>query len=60
MVLVNASIILSGAATRSSCSEDPDQAVLQLLGAGQALADLLTGLAAARAETPPKTWSRPW
>ena len=51
MVLLNTSIILSGA-DPEFISEDPDQAVLQLLGAGQALADLLTGLAAARAETP--------
>ena len=51
MVLANTNIILSGA-DPEFISEDPDQAVLQLLGAGQALADLLTGLAAARAETP--------
>ena len=51
MVLANTNIILSGA-DPEFISEDPDQAVLQILGAGQALADLLTGLAAARAETP--------
>jgi methyl-branched lipid omega-hydroxylase len=51
MVLTNTNIILSGA-DPEFISDDPDQAVLQLLGAGQALADLLTGLAAARAEAP--------
>ena len=51
MVLANTSIILSGA-DPEFVSEDLDQAVLQVLGAGQALADLLTGLAAARAEAP--------
>ena len=51
MVLANTNIILSGA-DPEFISEDPDQAVLQILGAGQALADLLTGLAAARAKTP--------
>jgi cytochrome P450 len=51
MVLANTSIILSGA-DPEFLSEDLDQAVIQLLGAGQALADLLTGLAAARAEVP--------
>jgi len=51
MVLANTSIILSGA-DPEFVSEDLDQAVLQVLGAGQALADLLTGLAAARAESP--------
>jgi methyl-branched lipid omega-hydroxylase len=51
MVLANTNIILSGA-DPEFISEDADQAVLQLLGAGQALADLLTGLAAARAEAP--------
>ena len=51
MVLANTNIILSGA-DPEFISEDPDQAVLQLLGAGQALADLLTSLAAARAEAP--------
>ncbi len=51
MVLANTNIILSGA-DPEFISEDADQAVLQLLGAGQALADLLTGLATARAEAP--------
>jgi cytochrome P450 len=51
MVLANTNIILSGA-DPEFISEDPDQAVLQVLGAGQALADLLTGMAAARAEAP--------
>jgi methyl-branched lipid omega-hydroxylase len=51
MVLANTNIILSGA-DPEFLSEDVDQAVLQLLGAGQALADLLTGLAAVRAEKP--------
>jgi methyl-branched lipid omega-hydroxylase len=51
MVLANTNIILSGA-DPEFVSEDLDQAVLQVLGAGQALADLLTGLAAARAEAP--------
>src|SRR5580658_5620443 len=51
MVLTNTNIILSGA-DPELVSEDLDQAVLQILGAGQALADLLTGLAAARAEAP--------
>src|SRR6266849_10657661 len=51
MVLTNTNIILSGA-DPEYLSEDLDQAVLQLLGAGQALADLVTSLAAARAETP--------
>jgi len=51
MVLVNSNIILSGA-DPEFLSEDMDQAVLQLLGAGQALADLVTGLAAERAQAP--------
>ena len=51
MVLTNTNIILSGA-DPEYLSEDLDQAVLQLLGAGQALADLVTSLAAARAGTP--------
>jgi len=51
MVLANTNIILSGA-DPEFISEDADQAVLQLLGAGQALADLLTGLATVRAEAP--------
>jgi cytochrome P450 len=51
MVLANTNIILSGA-DPEFLSEDMDQAVMQLLGAGQALADLVTGLAADRAQTP--------
>jgi len=51
MVLANTNIILSGA-DPEFLSEDPDQAVGQLLGAAQALTDLLTGLAAARAQAP--------
>src|SRR5579864_5490322 len=51
MVLANTNIILSGA-DPEFVSEDLDQAVLQVLGAGQALADLLTGLAATRAQAP--------
>src|SRR5215469_13132620 len=43
MVLANTNIIMS---------EDMDQAVLQLLGSGQALAELVTGLAAERAQAP--------
>jgi methyl-branched lipid omega-hydroxylase len=51
MVLANTNIILSGA-DPEFIGEDLDQVVLQILGAGQALADLLTGLAATRAEAP--------
>jgi len=51
MVLTNTNIILSGA-DPEFMSEDMDQAVLQLLGAGQALADLVTALAAERAQAP--------
>ena len=51
MVLAQTNIILSGA-DPEFISEDPDEVVIQILGAGQALADLVTGLAAARAEAP--------
>jgi methyl-branched lipid omega-hydroxylase len=51
MVLANTNIILSGA-DPEFLSEDLDEAVMQLLGAGQALADLVTSLAAARTEAP--------
>src|SRR5256884_2914268 len=51
MVLANTNIILSGA-DPEFLSEDMDQAVLQLLGAGQALADLVTALAADRVQAP--------
>jgi len=49
MVLTNTNIILSGA-DPEFLSEDMDQAVIQLLGAGQALAELVTSLAAERAQ----------
>jgi methyl-branched lipid omega-hydroxylase len=51
MVLANTNIILSGA-DPEFMSEDLDVAVTQLLGAGQELADLVTSLAAARADSP--------
>ncbi len=51
MVLSNTNIILSGA-DPEFLSEDMDQAVIQLLGAGQALAELVTSLAAERAQAP--------
>ena len=51
MVLADSNIILSGA-DPEFMSEDPDEVVVQLLGAGQALADLVTGLAAIRAQAP--------
>jgi len=51
MVLANTNIILSGA-DPEFMSEDMDQAVIQLLGAGQALAALVTSLAAERAQAP--------
>ena len=51
MVLAQTNIILSGF-DPEFLSEDQDEVVIQLLGAGQALADLVTGLAAARAEKP--------
>ncbi len=51
MVLANSNIILSGA-DPEFMSEDADEVVVQLLGAGQALADLVTRLAAARTEVP--------
>src|ERR1700759_546839 len=51
MVLANTNIILSGA-DPEFMSEDMDQAVLQLLVSGQALADLITGLAADRTQAP--------
>jgi cytochrome P450 len=50
-VLANTNIILSGA-DPEFLSEDLDEAVIRLLAAGQALADLVTGLAAARAQAP--------
>jgi cytochrome P450 len=51
MVLANSNIILSGA-DPEFLSDDMDQAVIQLLGAGQALAELVTSLAAERAQNP--------
>ncbi len=50
-VLANTNIILSGA-DPEFLSEDLDEAVIRLLGAGQALTDLVTGLAAGRAQAP--------
>ncbi len=50
-VLANSNIILSGA-DPEFLSADMDEVVVQLLGAGQALADLVTSLAAARAQAP--------
>src|ERR1700727_1194114 len=51
MVLTNSNIILSGS-DPEFLSEDLDEAVVQILGAGQALADLVTSLAADRAQAP--------
>ena len=51
MVLANSNIILSGS-DPEFISENPDQAVGQLLGAAQELTDLVTSLAAARAKEP--------
>ncbi len=51
MVLANTNIILSGA-DPEYMSEDLNEAVTQLLGAGAALADLVTNLATARAQAP--------
>jgi cytochrome P450 len=51
MVLRNTNIILSGA-DPEFISEDMDTAVTQLLTAGKDLADLVTGMAAQRAEHP--------
>jgi cytochrome P450 len=50
-VLANTNIILSGA-DPEFLSEVLVEAVIRQLGAGQALADLVTGLAAARAQAP--------
>jgi cytochrome P450 len=49
MVLANSNTILSGA-DPEFLSDDLDEAVTRLLGAGQALAELVTGLAAARGD----------
>ncbi len=51
MVLANSNIILSGS-DPEFLSEDLNQAVTQILGAGQALANLVTSLAAERAQAP--------
>jgi len=51
MVLANSNLILSGF-DPEFISENPDEVVAQLLGAGQALADLVTSLGAARAQAP--------
>jgi cytochrome P450 len=51
MVLANTNIILSGA-DPEFLSEDLDEGVTRLLTAGQELADLVTGLAAVRAQSP--------
>jgi methyl-branched lipid omega-hydroxylase len=51
MVLANTNIILSGA-DPEFMSEDLNEAVTQLLGAGAALADLVTNLATARTQAP--------
>jgi methyl-branched lipid omega-hydroxylase len=51
MVLANTNIILSGA-DPEFMSEDLNEAVTQLLGAGAALAGLVTDLATARAQAP--------
>jgi len=51
MVLANSTMILAGF-DPEFVSENPDQVVADLLGAGQALADLVTTLGAARAEAP--------
>jgi cytochrome P450 len=51
MALANSNVILSGF-DPEFLSEDPDQVAVQLLGAGQALADLVTSLAATRAKAP--------
>ena len=51
MVLRDTNIILSGA-DPDFLSEDPDEAVLQLLTAGQELADLVTELGNSRLDQP--------
>jgi cytochrome P450 len=51
MVLANSNIILSGS-DPEFLGHDLDEAVVQILGAGQALAGLVTGLAADRAQAP--------
>jgi methyl-branched lipid omega-hydroxylase len=51
MVLANSNMILSGF-DPEFISENSDEAVIQLLGAGQALAELVTSLAETRAKEP--------
>jgi cytochrome P450 len=51
MVLANSNVILSGF-DPEFLSQDQDEAVVQLLGAGKALADLVTSLAADRVQAP--------
>ena len=51
MVLANSNIILSGS-DPEFLSHDLDEAVVQILGAGQSLAELVTGLAADRVQVP--------
>jgi len=51
MVLANSNMILSGF-DPEFMSENKDEVVAQLLGAGQALADLVTSLGAARVQAP--------
>jgi len=51
MILANSNIILSGS-DPEFLGEDLDEAVVQILGAGQALAELVTGLAADRGRAP--------
>jgi methyl-branched lipid omega-hydroxylase len=50
-VLANTNIILAGS-DPEFVSEDPDEMVVQTLAAGQALAELVTGLAATRVQAP--------
>jgi cytochrome P450 len=51
MVLANSNIILSGF-DPEFVAQDQNEAVVQLLGAGQALAELVTSLAATRVQAP--------
>jgi len=51
MVLANTNVILSGM-DPEFMGEDMNEAAVKLLGAGQALAELVTGLAAARSQAP--------
>jgi methyl-branched lipid omega-hydroxylase len=51
MVLANSNVILSGS-DPEFLSQDADEAAAQILGAGQALVELVTGLGADRAQAP--------